>query len=97
MGKLFTLENFSKNIRVLITRVGLPLGREIENKLKDLKKFEIISCQNPSPNLIKEEPFDVVIHLAGFDPPSFAETLYHTSILHQLLDLCLKHKAKFVF
>ena len=96
MGKLFTLENFSKNIRVLITRVGLPLGREIENKLKDLKKFEIISCQNPSPNLIKEEPFDVVIHLAGFDPPSFAETLYHTSILHQLLDLCLKHKAKFV-
>ncbi|MEK7163671.1 MAG: DUF4012 domain-containing protein [Patescibacteria group bacterium] len=96
MSKLFTLENFSKNIRVLITRVGLPLGREIENKLKDLKKFEITSCQNPSPNLINEEPFDVVIHLAGFDPPSFAETLYHTSILHQLLDLCLKHKAKFI-
>lgn len=96
MSKLFTMENFSKNIRVLITRVGLPLGREIENKLKELKKFEIISCQNPSPALINEEAFDVVIHLAGFDPPSFAETLYHTSILHQLLDLCLKHKAKFI-
>ncbi len=90
------MENFSRNIRVLITRVGLLLGREIENKLKELKKFEIISCQNPSPALINEEPFDVVIHLAGFDPPSFAETLYHTSILHQLLDLCLKHKAKFI-
>lgn len=96
MGNLFTMENFSRNIRVLITRVGLPLGREIENKLKELKKFEIISCQNPSPALINEEPFDIVIHLAGFDPPSFAETLYHTSILHQLLDLCLKHKAKFI-
>ena len=96
MGKLFTMESFSKNIRVLITRVGLPLGREIENKLKELKRFEIVSCQNPSPALINEEPFDVVIHLAGFDPPSFAETLYHTSILHQLLDLCLKHKAKFI-
>ncbi len=96
MSNLFTLENFSRNIRILITRVGLPLGREIENKLRNLNKMEIVSCQNPSPGLINEEPFDVVIHLAGFDPPSFAETLYHTSILHQLLDLCLKHKAKFI-
>ena len=32
----------------------------------------------------------------GFDPPSLAETLYHTSILHQLLDLALKHKSKFI-
>src|SRR3989344_1516428 len=50
-----------------------------EYKIKDPKKVEIISCQIPSPNLVKEEPFDVVIHLAGIDPPSFAETLYLTS------------------
>lgn len=96
MNRLFTIESFSKNIRVLLTRSGLSLGQRIKDKLKELNKFEIVACQNPAPDLIDAEPFDIVIHLVGFDPPSFAETLYHTSILHQLLDLCLKHKAKFV-
>lgn len=96
MNRFFTIESFSKNIRVLLTRSGLLLGQTINTKLKELKNFEITACQNPSPDMVNDEAYDIVIHLIGFDPPSFAETLYHTSILHQLLDLCLKHKAKFV-
>lgn len=88
--------NFFKNIRVLVTRSGLPLGKEVIKELQQLQKFEIVACQNPGKDLINQEPFDIIIHLAGFDPPSFAETLYHTSILHQLLDLCLRHKAKII-
>lgn len=93
--RLFT-ENIFSNVRLLLTRCGLPLGKEILKQLEALQKFEIVACQNPKGDLVNEKEFEIIIHLVGFDPPSLAETLYHTSILHQLLDLALKHKSKFI-
>jgi hypothetical protein len=93
--RLFT-ENIFSNVRLLLTRCGLPLGKEILKQLQELQKFEIVACQNPKGDLVNEKEFEIIIHLVGFDPPSLAETLYHTSILHQLLDLSLKHKSKFI-
>ncbi|MEK7504104.1 MAG: DUF4012 domain-containing protein [Patescibacteria group bacterium] len=93
--RLFT-ENIFSNVRLLLTRCGLPLGKEILKQLEQLQKFEIVACQNPKGDLTNEKEFEIIIHLVGFDPPSLAETLYHTSILHQLLDLALKHKSKFI-
>ena len=44
--RLFT-ENIFSNVRLLLTRCGLPLGKEILKQLEQLQKFEIVACQNP--------------------------------------------------
>jgi len=81
-------EIISPQTHFLITRPETKLGQELISQLKTHPNSEITSSW--------DNPADIIIHLAGFDPPSLSETLFHTSHLHKLLDTAISHKSKFV-
>jgi len=81
-------EIISPQTHFLITRPETKLGQELVSQLKTHPNSEVTSGW--------DNPADVIIHLAGFDPPSLSETLFHTSHLHKLLDAAISHKSKFV-
>jgi len=81
-------EIISPQTHFLITRPETKLGQELISQLKTHPNSEVTSGW--------DNPADVIIHLAGFDPPSLSETLFHTSHLHKLLDAAISHKSKFV-
>ncbi|MEK7154492.1 MAG: DUF4012 domain-containing protein, partial [Patescibacteria group bacterium] len=70
------------------------LNQPIENQSKLISQLQT----HPNTEIITglDGPADVIIHLAGFDPPSLSETLFHTSHLHKLLDTAISHKSRFI-
>lgn len=81
-------EIVSPQTHFLITRPETKLGQELIFQLRTHPNTEIITGLDGAA--------DVIIHLAGFDPPSLSETLFHTSHLHRLLDAAISHKSRFV-
>lgn len=81
-------EIVSPQTHFLITRPETKIGQELISQLQTHPNTEIITGL--------EGPADVIIHLAGFDPPSLSETLFHTSHLHRLLDTAISHKSRFI-
>jgi hypothetical protein len=91
----FISEIISSSTNIAITRPSLPIAAEISRQLEQYKNFSIkkIIDTGSDKNI---SHFNVLIHFVGFDKSSFAETLYHTTVLHRLLDQSLANKAKFI-
>lgn len=83
----FFLEIISPYTRIHLSRPGLQLAQEIS---RQLSKYDHVKLEKTL------EKTDVLIHFAGFEKDSFAETLQHTTQLHQLMDQALIQKAKFI-
>jgi len=84
----FVTEILSQNSRILITRPNLPIAEEVTKQLSAHSHISVISDDSQS--------FDYLIHFAGLDSPSLAETIFHTSSLHHFLDSASAHQAKFI-
>lgn len=82
-------EVISKSLTVFITTPHHPLAAEISKQLSSHSDIKVLFT--PSSGNV-----DIIVHLAGFDPPSLSETLSHTSSLHQLLNLAHAHNSKFI-
>ncbi len=93
--KLLT-EISSPYTKVLITRSQLPLSAEILRQLASKKSIFLTPLPDPSTGNLPTDNYGVVIHFVGFEKESFAETIYHTTTLHKLMDLCLAKRGKFI-
>lgn len=92
----FISEIISTKTIIVITNVRQAISAQVSQFLKQTKDLEVVEIVDANTSTLPDSHINVVIHFAGFDKPSLAQTLYHTSALHRLMDYCLQHRAKFI-
>jgi hypothetical protein len=92
----FLTEIASPYTKILITRSQLPISAEIMRQLASRKSIFLTPLPDPSTSNLPSDNYGVVIHFVGFEKESLAETIYHTTTLHKLMDLCLSKRGKFI-
>ncbi len=80
-------EILNRSTQIFVTRTHSPLAAQLIFQLSHHPHL-VVQNQAHSPQ--------VVIHLAGFDPPSLSHAVSYTSELHKYLDLALSAHAKFI-
>lgn len=92
----FISEIVSGKSIVGITNVRQIISARVTLFLQDRKDVELVEIVDANTSTLPDKEINLIVHFAGFDKPSLAQTLYHTSALHRLMDYCLKYRAKFI-
>lgn len=92
----FVTEIVSPHSEILLTRSYLPLAKEIHRQLSEYTHIKVATLAEPNTSTLPDGNFSLIVHFAGFESNSLAETLYHTSTIHRLMDLALARHSKFV-
>lgn len=80
--------------QVLLSKTSSPFSQKLLNLLQENSLINT-TLYNPKEKISSSVSPQVVIHIAGFSPPSLATTLQHTSILHHLLHVAASHHSHF--
>ncbi len=92
----FISEIASPHTVVLISGTNQSLAAEVSQLLKQKQSIQVVEISDANTQSFSNQDVNVILHFAGFDAPSLAQTLYHTSTLHRILDFSLKTNAKFI-
>lgn len=92
----FISEIVSHKSLVVVTNTQQQLSKIVIEQLRKQKDLVITEIVDANTDNLLTKDVNIVVHFAGFGKPSFAQTLYHTSALHRLLDFALRNHAKFV-
>jgi len=93
--KLIT-EVLYQGTKILISESRHPLAEEIVKQLQVIPDVKIFIPNDPARFDLEPDQVSIVIHLAGFDSPSLAKTLSHTSVLHHLLSFSQAENSRFI-
>lgn len=89
-------EVLPKKNQILITNSRIPLGQEIISQLSIYSHIEVLQSPHAQDEFPDITALGVIVHLAGFDGTSLADTLDHTTGLYKLLQIAKSYQAKFV-
>ncbi len=92
----FISEIIAPGSRVVITNTHQPLSAAVLRQLLTIKHLTLLPTVDPNQEILPDAKPYLVLHFAGFDKPSLAQTLHLTSTLHKLMDYGLTAKAKFI-
>jgi len=92
----FISEIVSRHSVILLTNNHQPISAQVAVFLKSRPDIKLVEIADANTGIFSDDPIQVVVHFAGFGKPSLAQSLYHTSSLHRLMDYSLRKHAKFV-
>jgi len=85
-----------KKTQVLITNSRIPLASETIEQLSQYSHIEVLSTNQPDDTLPDISTLGVIVHFAGFQNTSLADTLSYTTMLHRLLQLASSYTSQFL-
>lgn len=80
-------EIVSTTTKIFINPGRYTLAKEIAKNLQNYSSVQVVG---------ESDDYDIAIYLAGFEKPTWSETVQYTSALHKALDATLNRRAKFV-
>lgn len=85
-----------KKTQVLITNSRIPLSSETIQQLHQYTHIEVLSTNEPDDVLPEISTLGVIVHFAGFQNNSLADTLSYTTMLHRLLQIASSYSSQFL-